>query len=221
MAGLMFWLEQLLGPQALWNRVLLVCSGAYGVGCLAGGYYLVRFRTGKDMRTIGSGSVGARNVSGVLGASGFLATLAFDILKGCLVVWAARKVTGDAHAAALAMLAVVAGHIWPLQLGFHGGKGVATSLGCLLIYDWKLLIAYGLIFLAPFAVMRRTVLPGLLAYACLPLASMFLQHEPMKVVMVATMAALVLIAHRRNFVEEFEALGGHTEADTKPEHPKP
>ena len=220
-AGLMFWLEQLLGPQALWNRVLLVCFGAYGVGCVAGGYYLVRFRTGKDMRTIGSGSVGARNVSGVLGASGFLATLAFDILKGCLVVWAARKVTGDEHATALAMLAVVAGHIWPLQLGFRGGKGVATSLGCLFIYDWKLLLAYGLVFLAPFAVMRRTVLPGLLAYACLPLASLFLQHDPMKVVMVATMAALVLIAHRRNFVEEFEALGGRTEADTKPEHPKP
>ena len=216
----MSWLEPLLGPPAQWTLVLLLCLGAYLAGCVAGGYYLVRFRTGKDMRTIGSGSVGARNVSSVLGAPGFLATLAFDILKGCIVVWAARKIAGDEHAAALAMLAVVAGHIWPAQLGFRGGKGVATSLGCLLIYDWKLLIAYGLIFLAPFVVMRRTVLPGLLAYACLPLAGMFLQHDPMKVVIVATMSALVLIAHRRNFVEEFEALGGHSEAEAKTEHSK-
>jgi glycerol-3-phosphate acyltransferase PlsY len=214
----MSWLEPLLGPEAQWGMVLLFCIGAYMAGCVVTGYYLVRFRTGQDMRTIGSGSVGARNVSAVLGPPGFFATLGFDILKGCLVIWATRRFVGDDRATALAMLAVVAGHIWPVQLGFRGGKGVATSLGCLLLYDWKLLIAFGLIFLAPFVVMRRTVLPGLLAYACLPLASMFLHHDPIKVVLVATMAALVLIAHRRNFVEEFEVLGGRPDAETRTGH---
>lgn len=207
----MTWLEPLLGAQALWPQTLLICLGAYLAGCVTAGYYLVRWHTGRDMRRIGSGSVGARNVSGVLGTSGFLVTLVFDIVKGCVAVWGARKITGQDSAAALAFLAVVAGHVWPVQLGFRGGKGVATSLGGLVIYDWRLLIAYGLIFLVPFAVMRRTVLPGLLAYACLPLASLFLKHDPMKVALVAAVCAVVLVAHRRNFVEEFAALGSRPE----------
>jgi len=211
----MSWLEQLLGPPANWDQAFFVSVACYLVGCVAGGYYLVRLRTGRDIRTIGSGTVGARNVSSVLGAPGFVATLLWDLTKGCVAVWTVRKFSGDERLVALALLAVVVGHIWPVQLRFHGGKGVGTSLGGLLVYDWSLVVAYGLVFLVPFAFMRKTVLPGLIAYACLPLASLFLKHDPMKVVAVSFLAAFVLIAHRRNFVEEFEALGDQEDAEVK------
>lgn len=213
----MSWLEQLLGPPANWDQAFLIALGCYALGCVTGGYYLVRLRTGKDMRRLGSGSVGARNVGAVMGTPGFLATLVFDIAKGCLAVWVVRKFSGDERLVALAMIAVVVGHIWPVQLHFRGGKGVATSLGGLLIYDWELVIAYGVLFVAPFVFLRKTVLPGLIAYGLLPLASMFLKHESMKVVAVSLLVALVLIAHRRNFVEEYAALTTRTRARAKPD----
>lgn len=213
----MSWLEQLLGPPANWDQAFLVALGCYLLGCVTGGYYLVRLRRGKDMRRIGSGSVGARNVGSVMGTTGFLATLLFDIAKGCLAVWAVRKHSSDERLVALAMLAVVAGHIWPVQLRFRGGKGVATSLGALLIYNWQLVIAYGVLFVVPFAFLRKTILPGLIAYGLLPLASMFMLNDPMKVVAVSLTVALVLIAHRRNFVEEFEALNARPGAPARPD----
>jgi glycerol-3-phosphate acyltransferase PlsY len=211
----MSWLEPLHGPPTNWGEAFLVALACYLAGCVAGGYYLVRLRTGKDMRMLGSGSVGARNVSTVLGAPGFLATLCWDIAKGCLAVWAVRSFCNDERLVALAVLAVVVGHIWPVQLRFQGGKGVATSLGALFIYDWSLVVAFGLIFLLPFALMRKTVLPGLITFACLPLASLFLKHDPLKVCTVSCLVALVLIAHRRNLLRELEALGHHPDAEAK------
>ena len=68
---------------------------AYGLGCLTTGYYLVRLRTGQDIRGLGSGSVGARNVGRILGKSGFFITLAGDSGKGALAVWAMRYFSGN------------------------------------------------------------------------------------------------------------------------------
>lgn len=203
----MNWLESALDLAGPWGRGLCVALGAYALGCVAGGYYLVRWTTGLDMRRVGSGSVGARNVSSVLGAKGFVATLLWDVAKGALAVWAAGRLTGDPRMEALAWVAVVAGHLWPVQLGFRGGKGVATSLGGLLFYDAQLLVALGLLFMPPWALLRRTILPGMIAYALLPGASWFLEHSPGKVALVAVVSALVLFAHRRNLVEEWTALG--------------
>jgi len=100
------------------------------------------------------------------------------------------------------MLAVVAGHVWPVQLRIRGGKGVATSLGALLIYDYHLAIAFVLLFVLALAVLRKWVLPGLFAFAVLPLAGIYLEHEPAKVVMTSLLAGLILVAHRKNLLEE-------------------
>ena len=213
----MSWLESSLGVPGLWAQGFCVVAGAYALGCVAGGYYLVRWTTGLDMRRIGSGSVGARNVSSVLGAKGFLATLAWDVAKGTLAVWAAGRLTGDPRMEAIAWVAVLLGHLWPVQLGFRGGKGVATSLGGLLVYEPQLLLALGLLFLPPWALLRRTILPGMIAYALLPAASWFLDHGPVRVAVVALVSALVLFAHRRNLVEEWAALGWRTRPAVEPD----
>src|SRR5574339_339768 len=118
-----------------YGEEMLVILVAYALGCFTAGYYLVRWWTGEDVRYSGSGSSGATNVGRVLGRPGFLFTLLLDLTKGCLAVWLAEYLRLRPTTAVLSMLAVVAGHIWPLQLRFRGGKGVATGLGALLVLE--------------------------------------------------------------------------------------
>lgn len=190
--------------SANWNQASIICLCSYALGCFAAGYYLVRMRLGEDIRELGSGSVGARNVGRVLGKTGFLLTLISDFGKGSFAVWAARHFTTpvDERLVALAMISVIAGHIWPLQLRFRGGKGMATTLGALLVYDPHFAPWFIALFLCGFALLWRTTLPGLFALVCLPLVSLMLGEGSTKVVLVSIAVGLVLLAHRKNFVEE-------------------
>jgi glycerol-3-phosphate acyltransferase PlsY len=200
----MAWIEQL--RSAAWNQAGCIGLAAYVLGCFTTGYYLVHWRTGQDIRAVGSGSVGARNVGRLLGRPGFVATVLADFAKGALAVWGARHFTADDRLVTLAMLGVVAGHLWPVQLRFRGGKGMATSLGALLIYDWQLAAAFVLIFGCALAVVRRTVIPGLFALACLPFASLGLGRSAAEVIGSTILAVLVLVAHRKNMATEIPLL---------------
>src|ERR1035441_7362285 len=133
----MSFMDTFIGEQVSPLTALGVLAGSYVLGCFSTGYYLVRQRTGQDIRELGSGSTGARNAGRVLGCQGFWLTMAGDMAKGALAVWLALALTGNDRVAMLAWLAVVMGHIWPAQMGFRGGKGVSTSLAGLLIYDWR------------------------------------------------------------------------------------
>ena len=188
--------------SANWSQASCIALAAYLLGCFTTGYYLVRLRLGQDLRGLGSGSVGARNVGRQLGWQGFLLTVLGDCSKGALAVWAARHFTTDDRLVLVAMVAVVVGHVWPVQLLFRGGKGMATSLGALIIYDYNLALVFALLFAAAFAVLRKTVLPGLFALACLPLMNWYLAHRPAELVGTSVLAGVVLLAHRRNLVAE-------------------
>src|SRR5262249_21271222 len=118
----------------------------------------------------------------------------------------------DDRFVALAMISVIAGHIWPMQLRFRGGKGMATSLGALLVYDPHLALAVALLFLCAFALLWRTILPGLFALACLPLVSLVLDQGGQKVILVSVAAGMVLLAHRKNFMEEIVHLAERRDA---------
>jgi len=181
--------------------VLGVAAGSYVLGCFSTGYYLVRKRTGQDIRELGSGSTGARNAGRVLGRGGFLLTMAGDLAKGGLAVWLALALTGNDRVALLAWLAVVAGHIWPAQLGLRGGKGVSTSLMGLLVYDWRLAAIYCLVYGAGLAAWRRPVAASLVAFALLPWAGWCLEMEPAQVWGISVLAGMVILAHHRNVVE--------------------
>lgn len=108
---------------------------AYALGCFSAGYYAVRLRTGQDIRDLGSGNAGAQNAGVVLGKPWFALVLVADMLKGVLAVLAARWLQVDDVLATLVIVAVVAGHIWPVQMQFRGGMGISTSLGALLAFD--------------------------------------------------------------------------------------
>jgi acyl phosphate:glycerol-3-phosphate acyltransferase len=200
----MTWVDYLRSTN--WNQASGIGFCAYLLGCFAAGYYLVRSRLGEDVRELGSGSVGARNVGRILGKTGFLVTLLSDFGKGALAVWIAHHFTKDERIVALAMVAVVAGHIWPAQLRFHGGKGMATSLGALLVFDPKLALIYCVLFLGAFVLLWRTILPGLFALICVPLVALFLDQDRIEVVLMTFAAGLVLFAHRKNIADEFSIL---------------
>ena len=193
---------------------------SYALGCFTTGYYLVRIWLGRDIREVDSGSVGARNVGRVLGMPGFVVTSIGDFGKGALAVFIVHHYTGSLLVAGLGMLAVTAGHIWPVQLRFHGGKGAATSLGALLIWDHRIAFSFAAFFLAAFVMTRKTVLPGLFGFACIPLATAWLTRDSRIVTTVLVLSAMVLFAHRKNFVEEIPALADRRGEEPKPEHPK-
>jgi glycerol-3-phosphate acyltransferase PlsY len=200
----MDWIQQL--QSANWHRAAGCVLVAYLLGCFATGYYFVRARTGRDLRKIESGSIGARNAARVLGKTGFAVTLLGDFSKGALAVGIVWKWTGDTHLALWALLAVVVGHLWPVQLRFQGGKGVSTSLGALLVFDYRVALMFPVFFLVGFVLMRKTLLPAMFAFACLPMVAWFFNCDNFTLTLLTFLVALILFAHRRNLTEEFAEL---------------
>lgn len=176
--------------------------GCYFLGCFTAGYYWVRWRTGKDIRLQGSGTVGARNAGRLLGPSAFLVTLLLDFCKGALAVQAGRLLGMDREVLTMALLAVVIGHNWPFQLRFQGGKGLAVSLGALLAYDYFVLVVLVTLFLPLWAVTRSVTLGGMLAYSIAPLMVFLCSLGPLETFAVSVTSMLVVFAHRKNMREE-------------------
>jgi glycerol-3-phosphate acyltransferase PlsY len=190
-------------PYAKETLVMLL---GYALGCFTSGYYLVRWRTGDDIRWLGSGSVGATNVGRVLGRPGFFLTVSCDFFKGLFAVWLARYFQLNPTGTVLTLVAVAIGHIWPAQLWFHGGKGVATSLGAMLMFDYSIAFTFAALFLVVYTALRNFVLAGLLAFALTPLALFAADYSLTSVFGVSALALLVLIAHRKNIPDEIHKL---------------
>jgi glycerol-3-phosphate acyltransferase PlsY len=190
---------------------------SYFLGCIATGYYWTRWRTGQDIRQLGSGNVGARNVGRAVGIGGFTITLALDFAKGVVAVWGAYRLGLRPEPVAAAVVAVVVGHNWPIQLRFHGGKGIAVSVGALLAYDPFILLCLLVVFLPLFTVTRLFTTSGMLAYAFGPLTVFLCGLDKAKVAAVSIVAILVVVAHRRNLREEITRISGHRPAKGAPE----
>jgi glycerol-3-phosphate acyltransferase PlsY len=164
--------------------------------------------------------VGATNVGRVLGKPGFFLTVLCDFCKGMLAVWLAQYFRLDATGTALTMVAVTVGHIWPAQLWFHGGKGVATSLGAVLMFDHFIAAMFAGLFLVLFAATRSYVLAGLFALAITPFALFLLDFPLASVFGLSALALLILIAHRKNIPDEMHKLltGRRRKSDSRAAH---
>ena len=184
------------------GKDILVIAIAYTLGCFAAGYYLVRWWVGEDVRAFGSGSVGATNVGRLLGRPGFALTLLVDFFKGTLAVWLADYFQVRPVVVVIAMLSVVAGHVWPVQLRFHGGKGIATCLGAMVTYDSSVALIFVVLFLIFFALIRNFILGGMVAFAVLPFALFGLNYPLNTVFGLSALSVIILISHRRNIPEE-------------------
>ena len=177
---------------------LILILASYLFGCFSTGYYLFRLRTGQDIRQLGSGSTGGTNVGRVLGTPGFALTLIGDLLKGALAPWGALHLGFTPGQIVFVMLAVVTGHIFPVQLGFHGGRGLATALGASLVFDYRLPIVVGAV-TGLFGLLSRQLTLSLLSVvAAAPVIAALMGHALTATLGLALTALLILIAHRTN-----------------------
>lgn len=169
---------------------------AYLLGSVPFGVVIARALGLGDLRQIGSGNIGATNVlrTGHRGAAA--ATLALDAAKGAAAVLLARHLAGET-AAMVAGLAAFLGHLYPLWLGFRGGKGVATFLGVLLALAWPVGLAACATWAAVAAAFRWSSLAALAAAASAP--AWFLILGPRQGVWLAlALAALIFLRHHAN-----------------------
>ncbi len=178
----------------------LIVPAAYLLGGVSPGYWLVRLRTGADVRTVGSGTTGATNAARVLGGGGFALVLALDALKGALAALAARWAGLDGGWEFAAALAVVVGHVWPVMLGFRGGKGLGPLLGAWLVLAPLAIGACLLIAAIAWAFTRRRVLSGLFGTMLLPAATWLETHAVPAPVLTFITFGIVALAHRSHFI---------------------
>ena len=182
-------------------HAILVSAGiGYVLGSIPFGYLLVRVFRGADVRTTGSGNIGATNVARTSPALG-VATLFLDAFKGLgAVLLVSRMFPSQSDLAFVAALAAVAGHIFPMWLGLRGGKGVATGLGAFLLLTPKAIVLGLAIFLALAAAFRLIALGSILATASLPLLAMLLGEggSGARVLLVAAASVLIISKHRQN-----------------------
>ncbi len=171
---------------------------AYLVGGISPGYLLVRLLLDTDLRTVGSGSLGARNVGRVLGKKGFYFTLVMDILKGAVMVWLAGWLEFPPGVVAAVIVAVIVGHIWPLWLNFHGGKGIATGLGAFVALDYKILLIGGVVLLVTYMMTRRFLPSWVATLVAMPLFTYILGYPMTVVVPLILAAAIIVFAHKEN-----------------------
>ena len=179
---------------------ILALAIAYLLGGVPFGYVLVRFKTGEDVRTMGSGNIGATNVLRTTGRGIAVATLLLDILKGFVAVWIAALLTGHSDLwMSAAALAVMAGHAYPVFLNFQGGKAVASFIGAF-AYLTPLALAVTLVlFVIIVAATRQISMGSIVGAGALPLAVYLILHPTPPVVIASLIAgAFIIYRHSSN-----------------------
>jgi glycerol-3-phosphate acyltransferase PlsY len=189
-------------------RPVLILIAAYLLGSIPFGYLIVRASVGADVRETGSGGTGATNVTRRAGKFAGVVTLLLDAAKGALAVYLARKYFAPDFGinwwvAGAAVMAIV-GHMFPVWLGFRGGKGVATGVGAYLMLSPLAVVGAAVIFLLVVIATRYVSLGSMLATAAFPilvwLLSRFRPIEGLKEILTASAigGALIVFMHRAN-----------------------
>ncbi|HLJ50268.1 MAG TPA: glycerol-3-phosphate 1-O-acyltransferase PlsY [Bryobacteraceae bacterium] len=179
---------------------VLLLVAAYLIGGIPFGYIIVRLTTGQDVRSMGSGNIGATNVLRTTGRTVAVITLLLDIAKGFVAVWLMAHYTEDSPLwTSAAALAVMAGHAYPIFLKFKGGKAVASFIGAFFYLTPVPLFAVLLVFVIVVAATRYISLGSIIACGTFPFAVWLILHPPAPVVVAALVAgAFIVIRHKAN-----------------------
>lgn len=171
---------------------LIVAS--YLVGSCPTAYLVARWRQGIDIRQYGTGNVGGTNVGVQIGMWATVLVGIADIVKGALPVWVALAVGQGAGVAAMAGLAAVAGHDWSVFLGFKGGRGMATTLGCLLVLaPWGTLVVLASLLIG--RLIGLTALVNGIGVAILPFIALY-RHQSMTIVLLCVALVVLTLVKR-------------------------
>lgn len=184
------------------NSLTLVLSAliAYLLGGLPFGYWFIRLTSGKDIRTMGSGNIGATNVQRTAGMKAGLAVLILDILKGFVAVWIAVQLTnGDPLALAVSAFAVMLGHCYPVFLRFQGGKAVACFIGVFFYLAPLAFLGITVLFFAAVTFSKHISLGSILGAAAFPIFYRMINSPPTPLLLSAIASSLLIIyRHRAN-----------------------
>ncbi|MEI7932063.1 MAG: glycerol-3-phosphate 1-O-acyltransferase PlsY [Alphaproteobacteria bacterium] len=184
---------------------LLALLGGYLLGSIPFGLVVTRMAGLGDIRAIGSGNIGATNVLRTGRKDLALITLIGDAGKGGAAVLIAWLVTHDQVTACLAGGAAFLGHLFPVWLGFKGGKGFATFLGVLFAVDWRLGMTAGATWLVVAGLLRYSSLSALTAAALAPIFAFWPWHSGHPVIALALfMAILIFIRHHQNIARRMK-----------------
>jgi len=188
--------------------MLFIAAAAYLFGSFPTGYVLVRLFRKQDIRSMGSGNIGATNVLRTGGKGLGAATFLLDMLKGSSAVWLGGVAgtlllpTTPLHTTqALAALFAVLGHMFPVWLRFRGGKGVATAFGVFLVAAPLAALAAISIFLVVLYLSRYVSLASILGAASFPVFACFLargQRPPFFIAVQVTVSLLIIVKHHTN-----------------------
>lgn len=186
-------------------QLLAIAALSYLLGSIPFGYLVVRIVRGEDVRRSGSGNIGATNVARKSRGLGVL-TLLLDAAKGFLAVQLAVAISRYSvhdprlyRAMALSALLAILGHMFPVWLGFRGGKGVATALGAFLGFNAASVLVAFIIFLVVVLVSRRISLGSIVTAALFPVvASFFLPRDVLTLGLISAAAVLIIIRHHQN-----------------------
>jgi glycerol-3-phosphate acyltransferase PlsY len=181
--------------------ILIGCAVvSYLVGSIPTGYLWGKAR-GVDIRTVGSGNIGATNVMRALGKGPGIIVLLFDAAKGFFPVFFAPRMFPGVDRNTLQILCcvcVIAGHNWTCWLNFKGGKGISTSAGALLAFlPWPLLCALG-VWLVVFAIGRYVSLASISAAVAIPIATWLILKDVTLIVFTAIVGAVAIYKHKSN-----------------------
>ena len=184
-----------LQTEVIWVAPTLALVLGYLLGSIPFGVILTRAFGAGDLRTIGSGNIGATNVLRT-GRKGLAAaTLVLDVVKGAAAVLLAEWLFPGS--ALLAAAGAFVGHCYPLWLGFKGGKGVATLMGVVLALYWPIGLVYAVVWLGLLGTLRISSVAGMVAAVSAPVAAALLGRFEFVILLLA-LAAIVLWKHGEN-----------------------
>lgn len=202
------------GPNRLNTTLALLVS--YLLGAVPFGLVLARVVKGVDLRTVGSGNIGATNAMRALGKPLGIVAFLLDFAKGAVPVVLCAPWVGPAPeslfgpggppllAAVLCGAAAVLGHCFPVYLGFKGGKGVATACGALVAIDWPVFVIAGLVWVAFAFTLRYVSLASLAMGVTFPVVAYARKPDaPAFVGGCVALAALIVVRHRANVARLF------------------
>ena len=178
-------------------KLLLLIIFCFIMGSIPFGVVIARLH-GVDLKKVGSGNIGATNVLRTMGKGPAILTLAGDVLKGALAVVAGKYFLNNLTMEGIIGISAILGHNFSPFLGFRGGKGVATSIGVLLIYSPKVAMVTIILWLAVIVITRYSSLGAIVSFGVLPFSIYLFDYTQEKLIISLLITFLLILRHADN-----------------------
>ncbi|MGM0750594.1 MAG: glycerol-3-phosphate acyltransferase [Bacillota bacterium] len=176
------------------SMIILV---SYGLGSLTGAYYIVKMFTGEDIRKMGSGNVGATNAGRAIGKKGFLLTLLVDVGKVILALMLTAQLAEGEIYSVLSSIFLMIGHLFPIQLGLHGGKGVVVYLASALFLNPFTIGIFAITMGVSYMILKKYTIAGFLSMATIPITAYVIEGSFTIFIGLLSLFVTVLMVHKR------------------------